>query len=92
LLNEGALIKAYDPKAMEKMRKELPEIVYCDNPYEAAMEADGLVICTEWDEFRNLDFEKIKSLMKRPFILDGRNIYDRDKMLSLGFEYQGIGQ
>ena len=92
LLNEGALIKAYDPKAMERTRKELPEIGYCSTPYEVAEQADGLVICTEWDEFRNLDFEKIKSLMKRPFILAGRNICDKNIMLSLGFDYRGIGR
>lgn len=92
LLKEGVLVKAYDPKAMERAKVELPEVTYCSNPYEVAMEADGLVICTEWDEFKNINFEKIKNLMKRPFLLDGRNIYDKDKMLSLGFEYLGIGR
>ena len=92
LLKEGVLVKAYDPKAIEKAKVELPEVTYCSNPYEVAMEADGLVICTEWDEFRNINFEKIKNLMKRPFILDGRNICNKDKMISLGFEYLGIGR
>lgn len=92
LLKEGVLVKAYDPKAMERAKVELPEVTYCSNPYEVAMEADGLIICTEWDEFKNINFEKIKNLMKRPFLLDGRNIYDKDKMLSLGFEYLGIGR
>jgi UDPglucose 6-dehydrogenase len=91
LLKDGAMVKAYDPKAMQKTKRELPEVIYCANPYEAAKEADGMVICTEWDEFKNLDFKKVRSLMKRPFILDGRNIYDKDKMTSLEFEYRGIG-
>jgi UDPglucose 6-dehydrogenase len=92
LLKEGALIKAYDPKAMERTKMELPEIIYCSDPYETVKNADAMVICTEWDEFKNLNFEKIKNLMKRPFILDGRNIYDKAKMLSLGFEYMSIGR
>lgn len=92
LLKEGVLVKAYDPKAMERVKVELPEVTYCSNPYEVAMEADGLIICTEWDEFKNINFEKIKNLMRRPFILDGRNIYDKAKMLSLGFEYISIGR
>jgi UDPglucose 6-dehydrogenase len=91
LHDEGAIVKAYDPKAMEKTRTGLPGIEYCKDPYEVARGAEGLVICTEWDEFRNLDLERIKKLMKRPFILDGRNIYDRGKMLEWGFEYVSIG-
>lgn len=91
LLKEGALIRAYDPKAMEKTKVELPEIDYCKDAYEVAKGAEAVVICTEWDEFKQLNLEKVKHLMIRPFILDGRNIYDRDKMLSLGFEYLGIG-
>ncbi len=86
------MVKAYDPEAMEKTKRELPEVIYCSNPYEAVKDADAMLICTEWDEFKNLNFENIRSLMKRPFIFDGRNICDKDKMISLGFEYQGIGQ
>jgi UDPglucose 6-dehydrogenase len=92
LLKEGAAVKAYDPKAMDKMKKDLPEVQYCATPYEAAKDAEGLVICTEWNGFKELNFKKIKSLMRRPFILDGRNIYDKEKMLNLGFEYIGIGR
>lgn len=91
LLKEGALIKAYDPKAMEKTRKVLPEILYSSDPYEAVKDVDGLVICTEWDEFKNLDFGKVNLMMRRPFILDGRNMYDKKEMIGLGFEYLGIG-
>jgi UDPglucose 6-dehydrogenase len=91
LLDEGAIIKAYDPKAMEKTRKGLPAIECCKDAYEVARDADALVICTEWGEFRNLDLDRIKKLMKRSFILDGRNIYDRGKMIDRGFEYVSIG-
>jgi UDPglucose 6-dehydrogenase len=92
LLKEGASIRAYDPQAMKKAKVQLANVIYCSDPYEVAKEADGLVICTEWDEFKGLDFKKIKHLMKRPFVLDGRNIYDKDKMISLGLEYKGIGK
>jgi UDPglucose 6-dehydrogenase len=92
LLKEGTLIKAYDPKAMERTKMELPDVIYCSDPYETVKNADAMIICTEWDEFKNLNFEKIKNLMRRPFVMDGRNIYDKAKMLSLGFEYSGIGR
>ena len=91
LMKEGAIVKAYDPKAMERAKTQLPEVIYCNDPYEVAKGADGLVICTEWDEFKNLDFIKIKNSMRRPYLLDGRNICDKEKMLTLGFEYSGIG-
>ena len=92
MLNEGALIKAYDPKAMERTKKELPEVLYCADPHEVAQEAEGLVICTEWEEFKNLNLKKIRNQMKRAFILDGRNMFEKNKMLSLGFEYIGMGR
>jgi len=92
LLKEGAFIHAYDPKAMERTKEEIPEVVYCKDPYETLKDADAMVVCTEWDEFIKLDFERIKKLMRRRFVLDGRNIYDKEKMLALGFEYVGIGR
>lgn len=92
LMKEGASIRAYDPKAMERARTELPEVLYCQDPYEAVRNADAMLVCTEWNEFKELNFERIKGLMRRPFLLDGRNLYDRDTMLRLGFEYIGIGR
>jgi UDPglucose 6-dehydrogenase len=92
LCEEGALVRAYDPQAMERTRAELPEITYCGNPYEVVEGADAMVLCTEWEEFKDLDFERIKGVMRRPFILDGRNIYNKEKLLNLGFEYLGIGR
>jgi len=92
LLNAGATIKTYDPKAMNKVKEIFPDIIYCDNAMESAKDSDALIIVTEWQEFKELDYAKIKSLMKRPLIFDGRNMLDKNKMLSLGFEYIGIGR
>jgi UDPglucose 6-dehydrogenase len=91
LLKEGATIRAYDEQAMKKAKAQIPAVIYCADPYEVARGAECLVVCTEWDEFRNLNFEELKGLMKRPFILDGRNIFTKQKILNMGFEYQGIG-
>jgi UDPglucose 6-dehydrogenase len=92
LLAEGVVVKAHDPKAMEKARHELPSPVYCQDPYEAASGADALVVATEWKEFESLDLTRVKTLMRRPLMLDGRNMFDREKMRSMGFEYLGIGR
>lgn len=92
LQQEGALVRAYDPKAMDKAREILPGITYCADPYAAATEADAVVICTEWDEFRQLDLAKLKSVMAHPTILDGRNIFDPRHMAELGFLYKSMGR
>jgi len=91
LLSEGAKVVAYDPVAMENARRVLPEIEYRENPYDVADGADCLAIVTEWDEFKNLDLEKIKNLLKTPIIFDGRNIFKKEKMEELGFIYRGVG-
>jgi len=92
LLKSGAKIKVYDPEAMENSKKILKEIDYCNDPYGAAKDADILIILTEWNEFRQIDLQKIESLMKNKIILDARNIYDRKKVEDLGFKYQGVGR
>jgi UDPglucose 6-dehydrogenase len=92
LLEEGVQIKAYDPAAMDNARKIWPHITYCHNAYEAAEGADGLVIITDWREFKLLNMERIKELMRQPIIFDGRNIYDPEKKKRLGFEYYSIGR
>ncbi|MEA1929112.1 MAG: UDP-glucose/GDP-mannose dehydrogenase family protein [Candidatus Auribacterota bacterium] len=92
LLAEGAKIKAFDPKSMEKAKETLPEIEYCDNPYQAADGADALVIVTEWNEFKEMDLGRIKDLLHQPIILDGRNIYDPVKMEEMGFTYKSVGR
>ncbi len=92
LKSAGAKIKAYDPKAMVQAKKIMPDIQYCENPYEVAQESDCLVILTEWKIFQKLDLRKIKRLLKKPIIFDGRNIFAPEKMRRLGFIYQSIGR
>ena len=92
LQKRGASIKAYDPVSMERAKKIMPDIEYCTNAYDVARDVDGIALITEWDEFRTLDLGKIKSLMRQPVFLDGRNVYDPDKMKELGFIYTGIGR
>lgn len=93
LQKEGMKIRVYDPAAMEKARPLLKDKVkFCKDPYDAAKGSECLVITTEWNEFKELDFKKIKKLMRQPVILDGRNIYDPEEMKKLGFRYAGIGR
>ncbi|MBI5814697.1 MAG: UDP-glucose/GDP-mannose dehydrogenase family protein [Nitrospinae bacterium] len=93
LVEKGAAVKAYDPVAMENSRKTLPSgVEYCDSAYTAATGVDALVIVTEWREFRLLNAERLRSLMKTPVIFDGRNIYDPDRIRASGFEYYCIGR
>ncbi len=92
LLASGATVKAYDPIAMENTKAVFPHITYGANAYEVATGADALVIVTEWNEFKNLNFERLSSLMARPLILDGRNLYDPERLRRLGFEYHSVGR
>jgi len=92
LQKEGAIIKAYDPASMEKAKGLLPGVVFVSDPYEVSEEANALVILTEWDEFKTLNFFRIKKLMVNPVIIDGRNMFDPLKMKELGFIYKCIGR
>jgi len=92
LLETGAKVRAYDPVANAGAKQQFNSISYCEDPYHLAKGADALVIATEWDEFRRLDFGRLKSEMRRPVILDGRNMYDPVAMRDLGFIYHGIGR
>jgi UDPglucose 6-dehydrogenase len=92
LLQEGAVVRAYDPIAIENAKKILPEIQYCSRSYEVVEGADALVLVTEWSEFRFLDLERVKALMKGNWVFDGRNVYDPDRMRRCGFEYHGMGR
>lgn len=93
LRKEGARIKVYDPEAMDKVKKGLKgDVEFCKDAYAVSKDSDCLVIVTEWNEFKELDFKKIKRLMKQPIIVDGRNIYDPKEMKKLGFKYAGIGR
>ncbi|MFM7814845.1 MAG: UDP binding domain-containing protein, partial [Flavobacteriales bacterium] len=93
LLEAGAQICAFDPEAMANVQKQKGySIDYAKDQYSALQDVDALLICTEWGEFRNPDFEKMKSAMKSPVIFDGRNLYDLSKMSDLGFTYHSIGR
>lgn len=92
LTESGAKIKAYDPESMNVAKSILSHIKYTKDSYETIEESDLLIILTEWNEFKELDFVKMKSLMNQPLIVDGRNIYDPEKMESLGFTYIGVGR
>lgn len=93
LNKDGAKIKVYDPQAMAKAKALLKNsVVFCKDAYSAARDSDCLVIATEWNEFKELDFGKVKRLMRQPVIVDGRNIYDPAEIKKLGFKYVGIGR
>src|SRR5271165_2037945 len=92
LLQEHARLQVHDPQAMEKMKAIFPSIRYCADPHEAAENADALMIVTEWEVFKTLDWQRIKHSMLRPLILDGRNLLNGNEMAALGFEYQGVGK
>lgn len=92
LQDAGAEIVGYDPEGMENARKVIDDIDYAGDPYEAAKGADALVIVTEWNEFRALDFRRLKTLMKTPVLVDLRNIYRQDEVTKHGFAYSSIGR
>lgn len=92
LQNEGAHIKAYDPQAMENAARIVQKVELCDNPYQVAENADGLLLATHWNEFKQLDFARIYQIMKHPILLDGRNLWDAEQLKSLGFKYMGVGR
>jgi UDPglucose 6-dehydrogenase len=95
LSQSGAKLKMYDPKASDNFKSLVPEgenVAYCSDCYEALEGADALIVLTEWDEFRQADAERIKSLLKLPIIIDGRNIYDPKTMKANGFEYYCMGR
>ena len=92
LLKEGAVVRAYDPEAMEKARPVLPKIQYGRSAYEAVEGAEALLIATEWGQFRKLDWERVHESMVRPLILDGRNLLSAKEMKGYGFEYYSMGR
>jgi UDPglucose 6-dehydrogenase len=91
LLAEGARVRAYDPQAMQKAKAELPEIEYCADAYAAAEGAEAVLALTEWEEFLRLDWTRVRQIMARPLILDGRNMFSRATMAAHAFEYVDIG-
>jgi UDPglucose 6-dehydrogenase len=94
-LAEGAKVQSFDPEARENVKRLYgleKNLMLVENEYDALKDADALIIATEWAEFRSPDFNKVKSLLKKPVVFDGRNIYDTEYMRSQGFEFQSIGR
>ncbi len=92
LVEQGAKVRAYDPAATERARAVLPDLDYRKDAYAVARGADALIVVTEWNEFRQLDLPRLKRTMRRPVVVDGRNIYDPKQMREMGFVYRGIGR
>ena len=93
LLAAGAAVRAHDPEAMPNVRALYGDrVAFCDRPYGCLEQADALAIVTEWNEFRNPDFEVMRRLLRQPVVFDGRNLYDPERMAELGFTYVGIGR
>ena len=92
LLDGGATVRAFDPEAMPACEAVFPMLEYCDNAYEAARGADALVICTEWNQFRKLELDRLHGLLRRPLVIDLRNLYEPAKMAAENFEYIAIGR
>ncbi len=92
LVEKGATVHAYDPQSMEKAKKVIEGISYAQDMYEVAKDADLLIVITDWNEFKEMDLGRIKEMMKSPNLIDARNIYDKEKMASHGFTYQGVGR
>ena len=93
LLGAGARVQTHDPKATDSARTIFGDrVMYAADPYSAAHGADALIVMTEWLVYRNPDFERVQKLVRRPLLIDGRNLYDPERMAALGFEYHGIGR
>ena len=92
LLDEGAVVRVYDPEAMEEGTRILSRAIPCQDAYTAAQGADALVLVTEWNQFRNLDLEKLKSALRHPVFIDLRNVYEPARMAALGFRYVSVGR
>jgi UDPglucose 6-dehydrogenase len=92
LQNEGAQVRAYDPKAMPTAQKALTDVTFCRDPYELAQGCDALILATEWDEFRYLDWSRIRAAMRGDTFIDGRNLYEPETMAQAGFRYRPMGR
>jgi UDPglucose 6-dehydrogenase len=92
LVDRGATVRAFDPEAMDGCRPLFPTVTFCENAYAAAEGADALVIITEWNQFRKLELDRLCDLLRRPLVIDLRNLYEPEKMAAAGFEYVSIGR
>ena len=92
LQNEEAEIRVYDPRAMARAQQDLSNVAFCSDPYETSEGCDALILATEWDEFRYLDWERVRRAMRGDVLIDGRNLYDSETMAQAGFRYRPIGR
>lgn len=94
LQKEGCSLQVFDPAAMERAKQVLPSsgVAFCADPYQAAGSADGLIVCTEWNEFRSLDLAKLRETMRGTIIVDAKNVLDPVRAKTLGFQYHGMGR
>lgn len=92
LMKDGATVRAYDPVAMDEATTLLPGMIPCKDMYDVAAQTDGLIIMTEWNQFRNLDFERLKQAMRQPLLLDLRNVYDSERVTGHGFRHVSVGR
>jgi UDPglucose 6-dehydrogenase len=92
LLAQGAMVKAFDPAGMDQAAKLFPTVELCKDAYAVAQGSDAIVLMTEWNQFRNLDLDRIREALRRPVFVDGRNVYDPARMSELGFVYEGVGR
>jgi UDPglucose 6-dehydrogenase len=92
LLREGVNVKAYDPEAMERSKSVFPDITYCSDLYQAAEGADAIVVATEWDEFRHVNWKRLLSIVEYPLVIDGRNMFCSEEIDCHGFRYIGVGR
>ncbi len=93
LIELGAKVKGYDPVSMTAAGAVmLPEVKFAEDPYELAAGCDAVILVTEWNEFKQIDLERVKQLMRAPVLIDGRNVYDPETMRTLGFRYRGVGR
>ena len=92
VMKEGGSVRAYDPEGLKESMAALPEMIGCEDAYDVAKGADALVLVTEWNQFRNLDFEQLKTLLRSPILIDLRNVYDPERVASYGFYYVSVGR
>ena len=92
LLKAGARVRAFDPEGRAQAEPLLPGVEWCENAYDAMTGADAVTILTEWNEFRALDLERMKSVMKAPVMVDLRNVYNTADMIAAGFSYSSVGR
>jgi len=88
----SAKLRVYDPEALDETRRILPDVTFCEGVYDCAQDAEVLCIVTEWDEFKSLDFPRLKTIVNKPILLDLRNIYNQEDVEQHGFKYSCIGR